>query len=373
MIKNSLMKFIDSCVGNIARKIEDEFRESDHPRDKGGKFTSKGGEGRGGGNGEEHDEVMSSVRNIMNRALSGNPRDPIMRKRAQKELRKALSKESSSREASSSSSGGLSKGQKELASHIFNAIMTEAIGQNDFDSTKEARDYVRGYIEMMLDDSEGLAENYGISEKEAVAAIKHANKSWKSSTQYKDPWESSYEDPYEDDDDDDEEDDVGEELIQVKRAAKAARRFKSSGIDLASAMEDLDIPTEGVPEKYLESVFEGSLSEDPKLLRKAEDYIERYESGELEKEADRLGSEEDGDDADVSLEQYKKNVSENFDGDEEYEVEARYDRAKYHSDKFKKLQNGEYDGTPEEKRLKNYYRRVGMKKPEDAFKVWWDI
>lgn len=49
MTKNSLMKFIDSCVGNIARKIEDEFRESDHPRDRGGKFTTKGGEGRGGG------------------------------------------------------------------------------------------------------------------------------------------------------------------------------------------------------------------------------------------------------------------------------------------------------------------------------------
>lgn len=48
MTKNNLMKFIDSCVGNIARKIEDEFNESDQPRDKGGKFTSKGGEGRGG-------------------------------------------------------------------------------------------------------------------------------------------------------------------------------------------------------------------------------------------------------------------------------------------------------------------------------------
>ena len=48
MTKNSLMKFIDSCVGNIARKIEDEFNESDHPRDKGGRFTSKGGEGSGG-------------------------------------------------------------------------------------------------------------------------------------------------------------------------------------------------------------------------------------------------------------------------------------------------------------------------------------
>lgn len=40
-------KFIDSVVGNIARKIEDEFNENDHPRDKGGKFTSKGGEGKG--------------------------------------------------------------------------------------------------------------------------------------------------------------------------------------------------------------------------------------------------------------------------------------------------------------------------------------
>ena len=53
MIKNSIMKFIDSCVGNIARKIEDEFKENDHPRDKSGKFTSKGGEGRGGGKEEK--------------------------------------------------------------------------------------------------------------------------------------------------------------------------------------------------------------------------------------------------------------------------------------------------------------------------------
>lgn len=41
-------RYIDSVVGNIARKIEDEFNENDHPRDKGGKFTSKGGEGKGG-------------------------------------------------------------------------------------------------------------------------------------------------------------------------------------------------------------------------------------------------------------------------------------------------------------------------------------
>lgn len=42
-------KFIDSCVGAIARKVQDEFDESKHPRDKGGRFSSKGGEGRGEG------------------------------------------------------------------------------------------------------------------------------------------------------------------------------------------------------------------------------------------------------------------------------------------------------------------------------------
>lgn len=47
-------KFIDSVVGNIARKIEDEFNENDHPRDKGGKFTTKGGEGKGGSRRQEH-------------------------------------------------------------------------------------------------------------------------------------------------------------------------------------------------------------------------------------------------------------------------------------------------------------------------------
>ena len=41
-----IKKYIDSVVGNIARKIEDEFNEADHPRDKGGKFTSAGKESR---------------------------------------------------------------------------------------------------------------------------------------------------------------------------------------------------------------------------------------------------------------------------------------------------------------------------------------
>ena len=169
MTKNSLMKFIDSCVGNIARKIEDEFRESDHPRDKGGKFTSKGNE---------------------------------------------------------------------------------------------------GYM--------------GVSKEELAEEEEYEN------------------------------------------ARERARREKDD--DRVTGPEDRD---------YM--------------------------------------NEEEDDDEGVSLDQYKENVRENFDGDEEYEVEARYDRAKYHSDQFKKLKQGEFYGTPKEKQLKNYYRRLGIKKPEDAFKVWWDI
>lgn len=48
-MSNTFTKFIDSCVGAIARKVQDEFDESKHPRDKGGRFSSKGGKGKGEG------------------------------------------------------------------------------------------------------------------------------------------------------------------------------------------------------------------------------------------------------------------------------------------------------------------------------------
>lgn len=191
-------KYIDSVVGNIARKIEDEFNEKDHPRDKGGKFTSAGKEGRkasgfyGGEKVKQEDPKKGDALNEHAVKLEKAGADP-----------------------------------KEI--HRLNR-------EGDLDGMKQ-----------LLEETE--------TEKAAR-------------------------------------EELGEELVQVKRAAKVSRRFKSSGIDLASAMEDLGIPTEGVPEAYLESVFEGSLSEDPKLLRQAEDYIERYESGEMEDAApkkNRLG------------------------------------------------------------------------------------
>ena len=216
-MSNTFTKFIDSCVGAIARKVQDEFDESKHPRDKGGKFSSKGGEGRGAGTSE----------------YDGMDRDEM----------------------------------EQLRSEAMRKQEREKAGSDKF-------------------------HEYQKQISELTKLINRAKKS-------------------EEDDDD-----------------------------------------------------EGYMGLSKEELAEEEEY---------ENARERARREKDDDDGVPSLEQYKENVRENFDGDEEYEVEARYDRAKFHSDKFKKLQNGEYDGTPEEKYLKNYYRRLGMKKPEDAFKVWWDI
>lgn len=211
-MSNTFTKFIDSCVGAIARKVQDEFDESKHPRDKGGKFSSKGGEGRGAGTSE----------------YDGMDRDEM------EQLRSEAMRKQEREKAGSDKFHEYQKQISELTKHINRAKKSEGDPLPDTDFEKEA-----------------------------------------------------------------------------KKELESGKEYGSEG-----ESEDNVVP---------------------------------------------------------SLEQYKKNVSENFDGDEEYEVEARYDRAKYHSDKFKKLQNGEYRGTPEEKYLKNYYRRLGIKKPEDAFKVWWDI
>ena len=231
-MSNTFTKFIDSCVGAIARKVQDEFDESKHPRDKGGKFSSKGGEGRGAGTSE----------------YDGMDRDEM------EQLRSEAMRKQEREKAGSDKFHEYQKQISELTKLINRAKKSEE------------------------DDDEGYM---GLSKEELAEEEEYEN------------------------------------------ARERARREKDD--DRVTGPEDRD---------YMN---------------------------------------EEDDDVVPSLEQYKKNVSENFDGDEEYEVEARYDRAKYHSDKFKKLQNGEYRGTPEEKYLKNYYRRLGIKKPEDAFKVWWDI
>ena len=218
-MSNTFTKFIDSCVGAIARKVQDEFDESKHPRDKGGKFSSKGGEGRGASTSE----------------YDGMDRDEI----------------------------------EQLRSEAVRKQEREKAGSDKFHEYQK----------------------------------------------------------------------------QISELTKLINRAKKSEGD---PLPDTDFEKEAKKE---------------------------LGSG---KESDSDSA--DGDDADAvpSLEQYKENVRENLDGDdnnaEDYGLEARYDRAKFHSDQFKKLKNGEFTTNPDRERwLKNYYRRVGMKKPEDAFKVWWDI
>ena len=218
-MSNTFTKFIDSCVGAIARKVQDEFDESKHPRDKGGKFSSKGGEGRGASTSE----------------YDGMDRDEI----------------------------------EQLRSEAVRKQEREKAGSDKFHEYQK----------------------------------------------------------------------------QISELTKLINRAKKSEGD---PLPDTDFEKEAKKE---------------------------LGSG---KESDSDSA--DGDDADAvpSLEQYKENVRENLDGDdnnaEDYGLEARYDRAKFHSEHFKKLKNGEFTTNPDRERwLKNYYRRVGMKKPEDAFKVWWDI
>lgn len=68
------IKFIDSCVGAIARKVQDEFDESKHPRDKGGKFTrgsgprswSGGGDYKAGPEGKKVSKISNEKADKLN-------------------------------------------------------------------------------------------------------------------------------------------------------------------------------------------------------------------------------------------------------------------------------------------------------------------
>lgn len=215
-MSNTFTKFIDSCVGAIARKVQDEFDESKHPRDKGGRFSSKGGEGRGAG---------ASEYDGMDRKEMEQLRSEAMRKQEREQ-------------AGSDKFHAYQKQISELTKHINRAKKSEGglLPETDFE----------------------------------------------------------------------------------KEAKKEIGSGKTSGSE--GADED-EVP---------------------------------------------------------SLGQYYENVRENLDRDDnhskDYGLEERYIRAKFHSEQFKKLKNGEFITEPDKERwLKNYYRRVGMKKPEDAFKVWWDI
>lgn len=284
---NKWTKFIDSCVGNIARKIQDEFDESKHPRDKGGKFTSKGGEGRGGGKEEKLPESKGS---------SERKNKPVK----------------------------ASTALKDTMDDDLRQISENADSKEEF--LENAKSYLEDYLLGDLADGDYAEENFEMSSEDVEAYVN--------------------------------------DYIESGKLEKVADRYYGKGEYSKSAEEvDEDEGYMGMSKKELQ---EEAAEEDEWENRK-----DKMRRGSRNR---RTYEEDQDEDDNVSLAQYKENFRENLDeDDEDYGVEERYEKAKFHSEQFKKLKNGEFYGTPKEKQLKNHYRRLGIKKPEDAFKVWWDI
>lgn len=231
-------KYIDSVVGNIARKIEDEFKEEDHPRDKGGKFTSKGGEGKGGAKEE-----------------AKKKKDPIPETETEKSAKEELSEKEqkiAAIEKEDEEFNKLSNDLLNIASDLDTANdALRALGwDNDYDDLERAQEALKEAIrrdpkkaqELLESTPEDTQEITGYSYKEDVDAV--------------------------------------------------VEEFVGSGIDMYAALEDLGIKSDHIPEGYLEEVLAEELYDNPKLLDKAKDYIKRYRSGEMEDAApkkNRLG------------------------------------------------------------------------------------
>lgn len=221
MTKNSVMKFIDSCIGNIARKIEDEFNESDHPRGKGGKFTSKGGEGKGGAKKELVPETETE-------------------KAAKEELK------------------GSTKSDEETLEGL------DDYGQNLLDYCTDintANDALRA-LNWDTYDYDDL-EQARTALKEAISQNPKAAKELWESTSNKEEIE---------------------EVRAGRETDEIVEEFKGSGIDMYAALADLGIDVQHTPEEYQIDAFKEALFNSPKFRKKAKEYIKQYRNTENEEE-----------------------------------------------------------------------------------------
>ena len=221
MTKNSVMKFIDSCIGNIARKIEDEFNESDHPRGKGGKFTSKGGEGKGGAKKELVPETETE-------------------KAAKEELK------------------GSTKSDEETLEGL------DDYGQNLLDYCTDidtANDALRA-LNWDTYDYDDL-EQARTALKEAISQNPKAAKELWESTSNKEEIE---------------------EVRDGRETDEIVEEFKGSGIDMYAALADLGIDVQHTPEEYQIDAFKEALFNSPKFRKKAKEYIKQYRNTENEEE-----------------------------------------------------------------------------------------
>ena len=156
-------KFIDSVVGNIARKIEDEFNENDHPRDKGGKFTSKGGEGKGGS------------------------KDPIPETETEKAAKEELGEREQKLAAMKKEDEEFNKMSNELveiASDLDTANdALRALGwDNDYDDLEMAHEALKEAIKRDPETAKELLENTPGRETDYDKELESASKDWEEAT-----------------------------------------------------------------------------------------------------------------------------------------------------------------------------------------------
>lgn len=270
---DSACSYMDSVIGNIARKIEDEFNENDHPRDKGGKFTSKGGEGKGGSRRQEHgfyggekvkqeDPKRGDELNKYAVKLEKAGVDPkeIHRLNREGDLEgmKKLLPETETEKAAKEELKGSTKSDEETLEGL------DDYGQNlldyctDIDTTNDA---LRA-LNWDTSDYEDL-EQARTALKEAISQNPKAAKEL---------WEST----------------SNKEEIEEVRAGRETdeivEEFKGSGIDMYAALADLGIDVQNTPEEYQLDAFKEALFNSPKFRKKAASYIKQYRGTEDEEE-----------------------------------------------------------------------------------------
>lgn len=291
-------KYIDSVVGNIARKIEDEFNEKDHPRDKGGKFTSKGGEGKGGAKEEPSIKAKNSTKlpwdgseeetaklakkyGVSYKLVSGPGKDPhqhIQLTGDPAKIKKFVVNEGF---------GGDKEEAKEWVPELFGETETEKAAREELGEKEDINELIDLAAEYAEDEEsahellEKLGwDHEGIDTKSGLkAAIKSAVR--------RDP-KTAYEilgkemqgvNPDIDLEETEDPHDFPGKVVNWGRAGDVIEEFEASGIDLDAAATDLGIELQGDDDRWKLGDLEKKIAYNEKLLKKAEEYIKRYRSG----------------------------------------------------------------------------------------------
>lgn len=282
IIKDSAAKnFIDSVVGNIARKIEDEFNEADHPRDKGGKFTTKGGEGKGSNS--EADIVKNAIEKVgyhegdfMREIKKSAPKgmNEWERTKWESKMRKAFHSEYSNKKQEWKKNDPIPEtetekaAKEELASKNVDKLVSAAM-EGFMDDHELGLDFLKAMRVRTKDlyDEEGELDEDAYADRIEKAIRNNPEKAADNLEQLGDILYEENE-PEEENEASKETDDILEE-------------FNSSGIDMVEAMEDLGLSAYDIPEGHVEEAFSEELYGSKALREEAKKYIKRYRGEDL--------------------------------------------------------------------------------------------